>query len=141
METVAHDSVDAADVEMFSALASEWWDSEGKFARLHKFNPIRLQFIRDIAAAHFDRQGLKPFAGLTLLDIGCGGGLLCEPMSRLGFAVTGADPSERNIGTARAHAGILPITYRVTSAEALAAEGLQFDVVLNMEVVEHGAHL
>ncbi len=104
-------TVDASEVAKFSAMAAEWWDPAGKFAPLHKFNPVRLAFIRDTAAAHFGRSGLKPFEGLSLLDIGCGGGLLCEPMSRLGFAVTGVDPSEKNIGTAKAHAaGLLSPT-------------------------------
>jgi 2-polyprenyl-6-hydroxyphenyl methylase/3-demethylubiquinone-9 3-methyltransferase len=134
-------TIDTAEVAKFSAMAAEWWDPTGKFAPLHKFNPVRLGFIRETAAAHFGRSGLKPFDGLSLLDIGCGGGLLSEPMSRLGFAVTGVDPSEKNIGTARAHADGLPITYRVSSAEVLAAEGALFDVVLNMEVVEHVADL
>ncbi|HXC56058.1 MAG TPA: bifunctional 2-polyprenyl-6-hydroxyphenol methylase/3-demethylubiquinol 3-O-methyltransferase UbiG [Rhizomicrobium sp.] len=136
-------SVDATEVAKFSAMAAEWWDPSGKFAPLHKFNPVRLKFIRDTAAAHFARSELKPFAGLELLDIGCGGGLLCEPMRRLGFAVTGVDPSEKNIGTARAHAAAagLAVTYRAASAEVLAAEGARFDVVLNMEVVEHVADL
>src|SRR5262249_57385978 len=134
---------DAAEVAKFSALAEEWWDPSGKFAPLHKFNPVRLGFIRDTAAAHFgrDSKSLRPFEGLTLLDIGCGGGLLSEPMARLGFAVTGADASEKNIGTARAHAAQagLAIAYRAITAEALAAEGALFDIVLNMEVVEHVA--
>ncbi len=136
-------SVDAAEVAKFSAIAAEWWDPAGKFAPLHKFNPVRLAFIRQEASAHFgrDARSLRPFAGLSLLDIGCGGGLLSEPMARLGFAVTGADASERNIGTARAHAAQtgLEIDYRATTAEALVAEGRSFDVVLNMEVVEHVA--
>ena len=136
-------SVDEAEVAKFSAIAAEWWDPTGKFAPLHKFNPVRLGFIRAEAAAHFERdaRSLRPFEGLTLLDIGCGGGLLSEPMARLGFAVTGADASEKNIGTARAHAAQsgLDIDYRATTAEALVAEGLQFDVVLHMEVVEHVA--
>ena len=136
-------SVDAAEVAKFSAMAAEWWDPAGKFAPLHRFNPVRLSFIKAEAAAHFgrDRRGLRPFEGLSLLDIGCGGGLLAEPMARLGFAVTGADASERNIGTARTHAAQsgLAIDYRATTAEALAAEGQQFDIVLNMEVVEHVA--
>ena len=136
-------SVDPAEVAKFSAMAAEWWDPTGKFAPLHKFNPVRLSFIRAEAAAHFgrDARALRPFEGLTLLDIGCGGGLLCEPMARLGFIVTGADASERNIGTAKAHAAQsgLEIAYRATTAEALAAEGHQFDLVLNMEVVEHVA--
>jgi 2-polyprenyl-6-hydroxyphenyl methylase / 3-demethylubiquinone-9 3-methyltransferase len=136
-------TIDAAEVAKFSAMAAEWWDPAGKFAPLHKFNPVRLQFIRDTAAAHLSRAGLRPFDGLTLLDIGCGGGLLCEPMNRLGFTVTGVDPSEKNIGTARAHAAAasLPVTYRAASAEVLEAEGAVFDVVLNMEVVEHVADL
>jgi 2-polyprenyl-6-hydroxyphenyl methylase/3-demethylubiquinone-9 3-methyltransferase len=136
-------SIDPAEVAKFSALAAEWWDPAGKFAPLHKFNPVRLGFIRAQAAAHFgrDARSLRPFEGLSLLDIGCGGGLLSEPMARLGFAVTGADASERNIGTASAHAtqSGLNIDYRATSAESLVAEGLGFDVVLNMEVVEHVA--
>ncbi len=136
-------TVDAAEVAKFSAMAAEWWDPAGKFAPLHKFNPVRLKFIRDTVAAHTGKMGLKPFAGMTLLDIGCGGGLLCEPMSRLGFAVTGVDPSEKNIGTARAHAAQagLPVTYRAASAEVLEGEGALFDIVLNMEVVEHVADL
>src|SRR6201989_2396695 len=133
-------SVDEAEVAKFSAIAAEWWDPAGKFAPLHKFNPVRLSFIRGEAAAHFGRasRSLRPFEGLSLLDIGCGGGLLSEPMARLGFAVTGADASEKNIGTAKAHAAQsgLVIDYRATSAEALADEGLNFDVVLNMEVIE-----
>ena len=136
-------SIDPAEIAKFSAIAAEWWDPAGKFAPLHKFNPVRLSFLRAEAAAHFrrDPRALRPFEGLTLLDIGCGGGLLCEPMTRLGFAVTGADASERNIGTARAHAlqSGLDIAYRATTAEELAAEGAGFDVVLNMEVVEHVA--
>src|SRR6201995_5002599 len=136
-------SIDAGEVAKFSALAAEWWDPAGKFAPLHKFNPVRLSFIRQEAAARFgrDAKSLKPFEGLPLLDIGCGGGLLSEPMARLGFAVTGADASDRNIGTASAHAAQsgLGIDYRATSAESLVAEGLGFDVVLNMEVIEHVA--
>jgi len=136
-------SIDEVEVAKFSALAAEWWDPAGKFAPLHRFNPVRLSFIKAEAAAHFgqDARSLRPFEGLSLLDIGCGGGLLSEPMARLGFAVTGADASEKNIGTAKAHAAQsgLDIAYRVTTAEALVAEGRQFDVVLNMEVVEHVA--
>ena len=132
-------SIDPAEVAKFSALAAQWWDPAGKFAPLHKFNPVRLGFIRTEAAGHFgrDSRALRPFEGLSLLDIGCGGGLLSEPMARLGFAVTGADASDKNIGTARAHAlqSGLSIDYRAAGAESLMAEGQSFDVVLNMEVV------
>jgi len=138
-------SVNPAEIEKFSRIAAEWWDPAGKFAALHKFNPLRLKFIRDEAVAHFGRDAKKarPFAGLSLLDIGCGGGLLCEPMARLGFAVTGADAAEANVKIAAVHAAQsgLAIDYRATAAEALAGEGARFDVVLNMEVVEHVADL
>jgi len=140
-----YSSIDADEVARFSALAAKWWDPRGEFAPLHKFNPVRLQFIRDQAAARFggDERAREPFAGLRLLDIGCGGGLLSEPMRRLGFEVTGADASERNIGTASAHAAEqgLDIDYRAATAEQLLAEGAgPFDLVLNMEVVEHVAY-
>jgi len=137
-------SVDPEDVARFSRIAAEWWDPHGKFAPLHRFNPIRLEFIRDQAAARFarDAKARTPFDGLSLLDIGCGGGLLSEPMRRLGFAVTGADASPRNIGTAKAHAAEsgLEINYRCSTAEGLVAEAAgPFDVILNMEVIEHVA--
>lgn len=137
-------SIDAEEVARFSAMAADWWNPNGKFAPLHKFNPTRLGYIRDIAANHFDRNGAspKPFAGLRLLDIGCGGGLLSEPMSRLGFEVVGADASEQNIKTAAVHADEqdLVIDYRATTAEALNEASERFDIVLNMEVVEHVAN-
>ena len=121
-------SIDPAEVAKFSAMADEWWDPTGKFAPLHKFNPVRLRFIRETAAHHFgrDAKALHPFEGLSLLDIGCGGGLLAEPMARLGFAVTGADAAEKNVKTAAAHAAEtgLDIAYRAETAEALATEGL-----------------
>lgn len=143
--STAAPSIDHDEVAKFSAIAQEWWDPTGKFAPLHKFNPIRLKFIRDSVASHFGRNGtdLRPFQKLTLLDIGCGGGLLSEPMARLGFQVVGADASEKNIKVASTHAqeGGLDIDYRHATAEALAADGLNYDVVLNMEVVEHVADL
>jgi len=137
-------SVDASEVERFSRIAEEWWDPHGKFAPLHKFNPVRLGFIREQAGRRFGRdpKALKPFEGLRLLDIGCGGGLLSEPMRRLGFEVVAVDAAERNVLTARAHAEAqgLDIDYRAATAEQLLAEGEPpFDVVLNMEVVEHVA--
>ena len=136
-------TVDPSEVEKFSAIAAEWWDPRGKFGVLHKFNPVRLEYIREHIIRHFklDDSGRRPFEGLKILDIGCGGGVLCEPMSRLGADVTGIDPAEKNIKTASVHADEmgLPITYRAMSAEVLAAEGVQFDIVLNMEVVEHVA--
>ena len=134
-------TIDAGEVERFSALAAEWWNPNGKFRPLHKFNPVRLAYIRDQVLAHFGRDGRqrRPFEGLRVLDIGCGGGLLSEPMARLGAAVVGADAAERNIRIAELHAAQsgLSIDYRATTAEALAAAGERFDVVLNMEVVEH----
>jgi len=138
-------SVDPGEIAKFNAMADEWWSTTGKFAPLHKFNPIRLQFIRETAATHFgrDAKALRPFEGLSLLDIGCGGGLLAEPMARIGFEVLGADASQKNVSIASAHAAKtrVPVTYRATTAETLAEEGRTFDVVLNMEVVEHVADL
>ena len=134
-------SVDPAEVAKFSAMAAEWWNPTGKFGVLHKFNPVRLAFIREEVTARFGRDPLarEPLAGLDLLDIGCGGGLLSEPMARLGAKVTGADPAEKNIKTAMVHAEEqgLGIEYLATTAEELAAAGRKFDVILNMEVVEH----
>lgn len=141
----ADSSVDLAEVEKFSRLAAEWWDPKGKFRPLHVFNPVRLQFIRALAAEHFgrDERALKPFQGLGLLDIGCGGGLLSEPMARMGFTVLGADASEKNVKTAASHAAGtgLSLAYRGATAEVLAAENARFDMILNMEVVEHVADL
>lgn len=136
-------TIDDDEVARFSAMAEEWWDPTGKFKPLHKFNPVRLAYIREHVLSHFKLDGTKryPFEGLKFLDIGCGGGLLCEPMTRLGAAVTGADASEKNIRIAATHAeqGELEIDYRATTSETMAAAGEQFDVVLNMEVVEHVA--
>lgn len=136
-------TIDTAEIARFAAMAEQWWDPAGKFKPLHKFNPVRLAYIREKVLARFDRNGTKrkPFEGLSFLDIGCGGGLLCEPMARLGATVTGADASDKNIAIAALHAkqSELEIDYVATTAEALAASGRQFDVVLNMEVVEHVA--
>ncbi len=136
-------TIDPAEVAKFEAMAAEWWDTEGKFKPLHLMNPCRLDYITSQIAAEFDLdlQTALPFAGLRILDIGCGGGLLSEPMARLGAEVVGADAAPRNIPVAQLHAeqSGLVIDYRNTTAEALAAAGEQFDVVLNMEVVEHVA--
>jgi 2-polyprenyl-6-hydroxyphenyl methylase / 3-demethylubiquinone-9 3-methyltransferase len=142
-QSAAATTLDPAEVAKFSAMAAEWWNPKGKFGVLHKFNPVRLNFIRETALAHFgkDERSRTPFSGLRLLDIGCGGGLLSEPMARTGFDVLGADASDKNIKTASVHAaeqGIM-IDYRNTTAEALHAAGETFDVILNMEVVEHVA--
>ncbi|MDP2123155.1 MAG: bifunctional 2-polyprenyl-6-hydroxyphenol methylase/3-demethylubiquinol 3-O-methyltransferase UbiG [Parvibaculum sp.] len=139
----AASSVDPAEIARFSAMAAEWWDPAGKFRPLHKFNPVRLSYIRAQVSAHFglDARARRPFEGLRFLDIGCGGGLLAEPMARLGAEVTAADAAEKNIKTASVHAREqgLAIDYRCTTAEALAAQGETFDVILNMEVIEHVA--
>jgi len=134
-------TIDQNEVERFSRIAGQWWDPRGPMAALHKFNPVRLAFIRDRSAAHFGRDAgrLDSLAGLRILDIGCGGGVLSEPLARLGASVVGADPSESNIAVAQRHAARsgLSIDYRATSAEALAAAGETFDIVLAMEVIEH----
>lgn len=141
--TTSNSTVDDAELAKFAAMAAEWWSPTGKFKPLHKFNPVRLAYIRDQVCARFNREpnSAKPFEGLRFLDIGCGGGLLCEPMARLGATVVGVDPAERNIEVAKLHAAQsgLSIDYRATTAEALADAGERFDVVLNMEVVEHVA--
>ncbi len=141
--TQMQNTVDASEVAKFEAMAAEWWDPNGKFKPLHMLNPCRLDYITSQIAVEFDRDldDEAPFAGLRILDIGCGGGLLSEPMARLGATVVGADAAEGNIPVAKVHAvqSGLEIDYRHTTAEALAEAGEQFDVVLNMEVVEHVA--
>ncbi len=137
-------TIDPGEVEKFSKIADEWWDPFGKFKPLHKFNPVRLAYIRDAACMHFgrDSRAKKPLEGLRVLDVGCGGGLVCEPMRRLGADVVGVDAAERNIKTAMTHAkgAGLEIDYRATTAEDLASEEpTGFDVVLNLEAVEHVA--
>ncbi|WP_306258858.1 bifunctional 2-polyprenyl-6-hydroxyphenol methylase/3-demethylubiquinol 3-O-methyltransferase UbiG [Pararhizobium sp. IMCC21322] len=136
-------TIDDAEVERFSKLAAEWWNPTGKFKPLHKFNPVRMAYIKEKVSAHFDRdiKATDAFAGLRILDIGCGGGLLCEPMARLGAGIVGVDASATNINVASLHAeqSGLSIDYRATTAEALSDEGETFDIILNMEVVEHVA--
>jgi 2-polyprenyl-6-hydroxyphenyl methylase / 3-demethylubiquinone-9 3-methyltransferase len=138
-------TIDAAEVARFAALADTWWDPAGKMGMLHKLNPVRIGFIKEAACRRFGRdpKRIDSLAGLRFLDIGCGGGILSEPMARLGAAVVGADPAEPNIEAARVHATRegLAIDYRATTAEALADLGERFDVVLAMEVVEHVADL
>ncbi len=139
----AQSTIDQAEIDRFSAMAAEWWDPKGKFRPLHKFNPVRLQYIKKKVCENFDRDIRDPKAlkGLRFLDIGCGGGLLSEPMARMGAEIIGADASETNIEIARLHAeqSGLDIDYRAVTSEALEKEGKKFDVVLNMEVVEHVA--
>lgn len=134
-------SVDRAEIERFAAIAPQWWDENGAFKPLHRLNPARLAFVRDRFAGHFgrDTKTRQPFAGLRLLDIGCGGGLMCEPLARLGFVVTGVDADEAALKVARRHAKEqrLAIDYRGDSAEDLAAKDQGFDAVLALEVVEH----
>ncbi len=136
-------TVDPSEIAKFEAMAAEWWDPNGKFKPLHMLNPCRLDYITQQIAGEFGRDLTQPepFRGLRLLDIGCGGGLLSEPMARLGAEVVGADAAAGNLPVARIHAeqSGLTIDYRHTTAEALAEAGEQFDVVLNMEVVEHVA--
>lgn len=136
-------TIDDDEVAHFARLAGRWWDPRGPWATLHRFNPVRLAYIRDRAAAHFDRDAarLDSLQGLRILDIGCGGGILCEPLARLGAGMVGIDPVAGSIAAAQHHAGAagLAIDYRCTTAEALAETGEVFDVVLAMEVVEHVA--
>ena len=139
----ATNTVDPSEIAKFEAMAAEWWDLEGKFKPLHMMNPVRLDYITRQIAAEFGRDLSRPapFEGLRILDIGCGGGLLCAPMARLGATIVGADAAARNIPVAKIHAekSGLDIDYRHTTAESMAEAGEQFDVVLNMEVVEHVA--
>jgi 2-polyprenyl-6-hydroxyphenyl methylase / 3-demethylubiquinone-9 3-methyltransferase len=138
-------TIDPSEIARFAALAESWWDPEGKFKPLHRLNPVRLGFLRNRLTAHFHRDSasLRPFEGLRLLDIGCGGGLIAEPMARLGFAVTGIDAGAETVATARLHAeqSGLAIEYRTAAAETLAGAGDRFDVVLALEIIEHVADL
>lgn len=143
LQAPAEDSRDPAELAKFEAMATQWWDPNGKFKPLHKFNPTRLSYLRTHITRHFNRNDAdeRPLNGLKLLDIGCGGGLLSEPMSRLGADVTGVDAVEANIETARLHGRQqgLDITYRMGSTDTLLGEGQRYDIILNMEVVEHVA--
>jgi len=134
-------TINTDEIAKFSAMADDWWDPAGAFKPLHKFNPVRLAYIRDWALKHFGRSDTErqPLTGLSVLDIGCGGGLLTEPLTRLGATVTGIDAGGRNVEVAKLHAqkSELSITYRETTSEVLASEGTKFNIVLNMEVVEH----
>ncbi|WP_375618442.1 MULTISPECIES: bifunctional 2-polyprenyl-6-hydroxyphenol methylase/3-demethylubiquinol 3-O-methyltransferase UbiG [unclassified Bartonella] len=136
-------TIDQSEIDHFSRIATEWWNPQGKFRPLHQFNPTRLAYIREKICLEFNRDpsSLTPFHNLKILDIGCGGGLLSEPMARLGAMVVGVDASQTNIEVAKIHAAQndLFINYRTTTAEALANEGEKFDIILNMEVVEHVA--
>ncbi|WP_321395827.1 bifunctional 2-polyprenyl-6-hydroxyphenol methylase/3-demethylubiquinol 3-O-methyltransferase UbiG [Emcibacter sp.] len=138
-------SVDPGEIANFSALAATWWDPEGPFRPLHKMNPVRLEFIKTALCTHFNRDvtATDALKDLRILDIGCGGGLLCEPLTRLGAQMVGADASEKNIKTALAHAedSGLDIDYRNITAEELADAGESFDAILNMEVIEHVADI
>jgi 2-polyprenyl-6-hydroxyphenyl methylase/3-demethylubiquinone-9 3-methyltransferase len=134
-------TLDPAEIERFARCAAEWWDAGGKFRTLHQIGPARMTFLRDALLRHFRRPsgGPKPLDGLSILDIGCGGGLVCEPLARLGAQVTGIDPAPENVAAARRHAEAqgLAVAYRVARAEDLAAEGRTFDAVSCLEVVEH----
>lgn len=131
-------TIDPEDVARFSRIAEEWWDAEGKFKPLHRINPLRVGYIQDLVAAQFGKDGLK---GRTLLDVGCGGGLIAEPMARLGAKVSAIDASDKNIAVATLHAeqSGLMINYQVATAEAQAESGAQYDMVLALEIVEHVA--
>lgn len=141
MAKTAQTTIDEEEVARFSAMASEWWDPTGKFKPLHKFNPVRLEYIKENVCENFGRDVKEPkaFKGLRILDIGCGGGLLAEPMARLGADVVAADASDVNIEIAKIHAeqSGLKIDYRAVTSESLEADGEKFDIILNMEVVEH----
>jgi 2-polyprenyl-6-hydroxyphenyl methylase/3-demethylubiquinone-9 3-methyltransferase len=145
MRNIPGATVDPAEIARFSALSAQWWDPRGKMRPLHRLNPVRIGFVRDVACEKFSRdpRRLDCLAGLRILDVGCGAGILSEPLARLGAAVVGADPAETNIAAARVHAAQSAVTvdYRATTAEALADGGERFDMVLAMEVVEHVADL
>lgn len=137
------EALSQSQAQLFAGLSAGWWDADGAFAPLHRITPARMAFIRDRLCAHFGRdpKGRTPLAGLSAIDIGCGGGLICEPLARLGAQVTGIDAVAPNIETARAHAedGGLDIAYAVAAPEEIAAQGRHFDIVINLEVIEHAS--
>jgi len=139
----AQRTVDAAEVEKFSRISAEWWDPKGPFRPLHRLNPVRLTYIKDRAAAHFSRdpRSVSPFKGLTAVDIGCGGGLVAEPLARLGAKVTAVDADPVAIEAARLHAGerAVDVGYEVGTSDELAEAGRTFDLVLALEIIEHVA--
>jgi 2-polyprenyl-6-hydroxyphenyl methylase/3-demethylubiquinone-9 3-methyltransferase len=144
VEKTTTSTVDDAEIERFTRMASQWWDTNGKFAPLHRINPLRIGYIRDKAQQHFSlKEGNTPLSGLTLVDIGCGGGLISEPMARMGAQVTGIDAGDKNIAVAKLHAeqSGLNIDYRCTTAEALVETGAQFDIVVALEIIEHVANV
>ncbi len=136
-------SIDPAEIDRFTRMAADWWDTNGAMAPLHRLNPPRLQYSRDRLCSHFDLDSAspRPLTGLKLLDVGCGGGLLSEPFARMGATVTGIDAGEENIAAAKAHAGAVGVAvdYRAGAAEELAGTGAQFDAIVSMEVIEHVA--
>jgi 2-polyprenyl-6-hydroxyphenyl methylase/3-demethylubiquinone-9 3-methyltransferase len=134
-------TTDPAEIEKFSALAAEWWKPDGPFGALHRMNPVRLQYVRDLAMAHFGAKGRKPLEGISTLDIGCGGGLVSVPLARMGAEVTAVDASPEAIGAARAYASQsgLDIAYECATAEALVERGAQFQLVTALEIIEHVA--
>ena len=136
-------SIDREEVARFESIAATWWDERGPMRVLHRFNPVRLGYVRDAACRHFGRDATAPFPlkGLSLVDVGCGGGVLSEPLARLGAEVTGLDPAPTNVAVARAHAEAegVAVDYRGETIEAVVAAGARFDIVLVMEVVEHVA--
>lgn len=140
MTAMAGATIDPAEVEKFSALAAEWWNPKGPFGALHRLNPVRLQYVRDLAARHFGASS-KPLAGRSILDLGCGGGLVSAPLARMGAKVTAIDASEEAIGAARAYAAQagLDIDFRCTTAEAMVDQGAAFELVTALEIVEHVA--
>lgn len=140
-EFLSDERLSKAQADLFAGHAATWWEADGAFAPLHRITPVRMSFIRDQACAHFGRdpKAPKPLTGLRVIDIGCGGGLICEPLARLGATVTGIDAVAPNIATASAHANEvgLQIAYEVAAPEDMAARGLTFDLVINLEVIEH----